>query len=44
MFWELDQALAEIGEFPNSEWETVKLADSEAPSFVRNRLSAAPGR
>jgi hypothetical protein len=38
-FWELDQALAEIGEFPNSEWETVKLADSDGCSGNSTRPS-----
>jgi hypothetical protein len=40
----LDDALARIEEFPNSEWEAVKLADGEAPSFVLGRLDTQPRR
>ena len=41
---QLDEALTGIEQSPNSAWERVKLADREAPSFVRARLAQPPHR
>jgi hypothetical protein len=41
---DLEGALGYLDEFPGVEWEELKLADGEAPVFVRNRLAESPQR